>query len=172
MFEGISYLKNGNKRQREAYQVLKRLQIFENLVAFKPILVGTIPIEIDIPGSDLDIICSCKKHQNFIDIVSKYYAQEEGFSITQKTIGTIDTTIIRFNTFSFPIEFFAQNRPTKSQLAYQHMLIEYQILQSQGQAFKQEVIELKKQGMKTEPAFAKLLHLQGDPYKTLLTLKL
>ncbi len=33
-----------------------------------------------------------------------------------------------------------------------------------SKAFRQEIIALKKQGYKTEPAFAMALGLKGDPY--------
>jgi len=56
-FDTIDYLKYGNEKQQKAFQVLSDYTIFETLTTFNPILVGTIPIEIDIETSDLDIIC-------------------------------------------------------------------------------------------------------------------
>lgn len=54
-FTTIAYLKLGTPRQKRAYAVLKALRIFENLKQYNPILMGTIPIDIDIdlPESDL-----------------------------------------------------------------------------------------------------------------------
>ncbi|MNK30599.1 hypothetical protein D3C87_490190 [compost metagenome] len=48
------------------------------------------------------------------------------------------------------------------------MLIEHQILQEKGEDFRLKIIALKRNGYKTEPAFAKLLNLQGNPYLDLL----
>jgi hypothetical protein len=48
------------------------------------------------------------------------------------------------------------------------MLIEHRLLLKHGEAFKNKVIELKQNGLKTEPAFAKLLGIEGDPYEELL----
>lgn len=48
------------------------------------------------------------------------------------------------------------------------MLIEHQILLKRGDDFKQQIIGLKLKGLKTEPAFAKLLGFKGDPYLALL----
>jgi len=42
------------------------------------------------------------------------------------------------------------------------------ILSGKDEAFRQKVLELKKLGIKKEPAFAQLLGLQGNPYKELL----
>ena len=51
------------------------------------------------------------------------------------------------------------------------MLAEYKILNNKGLEFKNEIKELKAKGIKTEPAFAKLLGLKGDPYLELLKVK-
>jgi len=45
--------------------LLHKLEIFDYLKNYTPILTGTIPIEIDLPDSDLDIICECKDHISF-----------------------------------------------------------------------------------------------------------
>ena len=84
----------------------------------------------------------------------------------------IETTIARFNTNSFEIEIFGQNIPVEQQNAYRHMLTEYKILQQKGVVFKRKVTALKKQGLKTEPAFARLLGIKGNPYEELLDFKL
>jgi hypothetical protein len=54
-FSTIEYLKTGNPRQIRAYEVLIQNKIFFNLAEFDPVLAGTIPINIDIENSDLDI---------------------------------------------------------------------------------------------------------------------
>ena len=52
------------------------------------------------------------------------------------------------------------------------MIIEHEILQSKGGIFRLEIIKLKQNGYKTEPAFAFLLGLKGDPYIELLDYKM
>ncbi|MOA01231.1 hypothetical protein D3C78_1206230 [compost metagenome] len=37
-----------------------------------------------------------------------------------------------------------------------------------GMKFKEQIIKLKSEGVKTEPAFAHILQLEGDPYIILL----
>lgn len=78
------------------------------------------------------------------------------------------TLVCRFIQQDFPIEIFCQPVPVKQQLAYRHMVIEHWLLQTHGPAFRQRVLELKQDGMKTEPAFAAVLNLEGDPYQALL----
>ncbi|MCD1118127.1 DUF4269 domain-containing protein [Chryseobacterium turcicum] len=47
------------------------------------------------------------------------------------------------------------------------MIAEYKILQEKGDKFKQKIIDLKNNGIKTEPAFGLLLGLE-NPYEDLL----
>lgn len=167
-FQDISYLKNGNERQKSAYQTLIKYQVFEKLSAFNPLLAGTIPIDIDIPESDLDIICYWQNVTDFIVLLEKSFATVQDFSLRKEMINGQQTIIANFWTDDFEIEIFGQNIPSKEQNAFKHMLIEHQILQEKGNGFKQKIIELKRQGLKTEPAFAQLLELAGNPYEELL----
>lgn len=50
----------------------------------------------------------------------------------------------------------------------EHMLIENEILIEKGIKFRKIIIDLKSNGIKTEPAFANLLGLTGNPYLELL----
>jgi hypothetical protein len=167
-FEHISYLEYGNDRQKSAYQTLVKHQIFEKIKTFDPILTGTIPINIDLPESDLDIICYWKDKAEFIKQLKISFSKESNFNIKEIIINEQESVIAHFWIDDFEVEIFGQQIPTKSQNAFKHMLIEHQILQKKGEEFRQQVIELKKQGIKTEPAFAKLLGLAGNPYISFL----
>lgn len=167
-FDTIDYLKYGNAKQQKAFQVLSNYAVFETLVTFNPILAGTIPIEIDIETSDLDIICEWTEKQHFIDFLTTHFSHFTGFKYWSREIHGQDSVIASFRIEDFEVEIFGQNIPTKEQFAYKHLIIEHQILQKHGEKFKEKVIALKKEGIKTEPAFAQLLGLKGDPYLELL----
>ncbi|WP_231427851.1 DUF4269 domain-containing protein [Pedobacter sp. Leaf250] len=167
-FLNISYLKTGNKRQQKAYQVLNDHAILEKLNHYTPILVGTIPINVDIESSDLDIICYVKDKEEFVNTLQIHFQNEKGFIITKNSV--FNSIKANFFIDNFEIEIFGQNILTQEQNAYRHMLIEHKLLLENGEKFRLKVIELKKQGFKTEPAFAKLLGLEGDAYEQLLKL--
>ena len=82
----------------------------------------------------------------------------------------LDTSAIVSNFYvgDFEIELFGQQIPTTNQMAYRHLIVEHKLLLQHGEIFRQLIIELKKQGCKTEPAFAIALGLKGDPYMELL----
>ncbi len=171
-FSNIEYLTSGNQKQQEAFEILTQNKILSKLAEFDPILIGTIPINIDIENSDLDIICHWKNKINFTEKLNSVFGKENEFTIREAIINEKESIIANFKINDFEIEVFGQNTPTKDQNGYKHMIIEHEILQSKGENFRLEIIKLKQKGYKTEPAFAFLLDLKGDPYIELLGYKL
>jgi hypothetical protein len=166
-FTTIDYLKNGNEKQKRAFEVLTKHDLFEKLKYYSPILAGTIPIEIDVEGSDLDIICEVKNEIDFMEFLKQNFQNYNNFSLEKTTINGEKSIVLNFILDEFPIEIFGQNKPTTEQNAYRHMIAEYKIVHEKGDDFKRKIIELKKKGIKTEPAFGILLGLE-NPYEDLL----
>lgn len=170
-FSNIEYLKTGNPKQVQASETLKQNKVMEVLFEFDPILAGTIPININIENSDLDIICYWKTKAEFAAKVSSLFENKTEFKIREIIIDQCESVIANFKIDDFEIEIFGQNIPTKNQNAYKHMIIEHEILESKGESFRLEIIKLKQNGYKTEPAFGKLLGLKTNPYLELLEYK-
>ncbi|EEI90553.1 hypothetical protein HMPREF0765_3869 [Sphingobacterium spiritivorum ATCC 33300] len=157
--------------QQEIYQLLQKHRIFDLLAVYHPILAGTYPIAINIDSSDLDIICEVQDFESFQELLKKEFANREDFCVRHKIIYDEPSVICSFKLDRFEFELFGQNIPTTRQYAYRHMLIEYNLLKTHGDLFREKIIQLKKQGIKTEPAFAQLLGLEGDPYLALLDIE-
>jgi len=170
-FTTLEYLQSGNERQKRAYEVLTKHKAFEKLKPYSPVLAGTIPIGIDIESSDLDIICEVdlRFEEDFLDDImfSRLIPADAEVKVENITIEGEKSIVLNFMLEEFPIEIFGQNKPVLAQNAYQHMMAEYRILKEKGDDFKYKIIELKKQGIKTEPAFGLLMDLK-NPYKELL----
>lgn len=164
-FKDISYLKKGNKKQIESYNILTKIDIFNILKEYRPILVGTIPLEIDTENSDLDIVCQVYDFEEFKQILQDNFSTYRNFKIINKDTDIIVCNFIEDN---MEIEIYASNIESDKSNGYRHMIIEYKLLKLYGDQFKEEVIKLKREGLKTEPAFAKMLNLNGDPYEKLL----
>lgn len=165
-FTNLEYLRSGTDKQRETFVVLTENRVLDKLKGFDPILTGTIPIKIDIDTSDLDIICCFTEAGKFQQHLIEAFASETNFRLfTPKHPGALACS---FMLKGFLIEVFGQPIPTRNQNAYIHMLAEHKILEEKGEVFRQQVIALKKQGFKTEPAFGKLLGLTGNVYEQLL----
>lgn len=166
----LSYLKRGTVVQCKVYNLLKELNIMEIVSDHNPILVGTVPLGIQVEGSDLDIICEVHEMEEFAVKVARHFGDRDDYCCESRTVRGIPRIKINFNEADWPIELFGQPRQTKLQNGYLHMIIEAELLGLLGDDFRKRIIELKSAGMKTEPAFAQLLKLEGDPYEALLTL--
>lgn len=167
-FNNIDYLAKGNRSQQSAFKVLTNFKVMESLTEFTPILVGTVPLQINIAGSDLDIICSYTDQQHFISTVNKCFGTYVGFVLKNILVKEEETILVSFTLEDWPVEVFAQKVPVHQQAGYRHMIVEYNLLLQHGTTLKEEVLKLKEQGLKTEPAFAAALNIKGDAYTALL----
>jgi hypothetical protein len=166
----ISYLLSGTARQRKAYHTLQALEIFTILCRYTPTLVGTMPLNIDIEGSDLDIICEIYELSIFAHQVAATFSRQDSFRLEVKKIGRTPSVTANFTFAGFPIEIFGQPQPVTSQHAYCHMIVEDRLLAIGRDKARRGVRLLKQAGFKTEPAFARYFNLAGDPYQTLFQL--
>jgi len=170
-WKDIRYLNQGTERQKLAFKCLSSLNIFEDLSSFSPLLVGTIPINIDIEESDLDIICEVQNYSRFANVLETLYRKYNRFEIHQTSIHVESSVIVcNFNYEGFNIEIFGQDCPVVEQNGYLHMIIEYRLLALAGLDARDKIRQLKRLGLKTEPAFGKYFNIGGNLYTELLTL--
>jgi hypothetical protein len=155
-------------RLQTAYRALERLRIFEILAAYCPVLTGTIPLDIDTPESDLDIICEAYDLRAFADAVINAFGLYDQFTCQIKDVFGIVCVVAGLWHDGFEIEIFGQGKSVIDQSAYRHLQVESRLLAIGGDPAKTAIRRLKLGGMKTEPAFAEYFGLQGDPYETLL----
>jgi hypothetical protein len=164
----ISYLKRGDPMQMEVYELMCEINVLGKLKAFDPILTGTYPIGIYLPGSDLDIACVYQDKHEFLDALKDAFKNHNYFMLKEKEIRGIESVICRFEYNDYLIEIFGQPIPVEEQYSYRHMLMEHQLLKENDETFREDIIALKKKGFSTEEAFAELLGIEGDPYEELL----
>ncbi|WP_025684802.1 DUF4269 domain-containing protein [Paenibacillus maysiensis] len=169
MFKTITYLKSGNEIQRRAFNVINGLGILNDLAQYHPVLCGTIPISIDVEGSDLDIIMEVHEFEAFKHQIHSLYCKHDKFVLKEKRIRNTPTIKANFEFGGFELELFGQPRAVEQQNAYLHMMVEHHLLTSYSR-IRNEIIRLKEEGVKTEPAFAQVFGLEGDPYDELLVL--
>jgi hypothetical protein len=170
-WQDIGYLQAGSPAQQGAYRTLQRHAILQLLQAYKPILVGTFPLDIAVAGSDLDIICEVHDFQAFGELVAQHFGHCPAYTSRQLSLGGLASLVISFQLDGMEVEVFGQPLATEQQNGYRHLVVEARLLAAGGAAFKKKIIALKTQGLKTEPAFAALLGLPGDAYQALLSLE-
>ncbi|WP_349410838.1 DUF4269 domain-containing protein [Pseudalkalibacillus sp. SCS-8] len=160
-------MKNGNEHQRKAYEAIRELNIMKDMKAYSPVLCGTLPIGINVKGSDLDIILEVYDLKTCEEQMIHLYGDKKDFTI--KRLSIRNREIIKANFFfkGFEFELFGQAQPVHKQYAYLHMIIEHELMKRDTQ-LKSMIIDFKERGYKTEPAFCEVLGLAGDPYEELI----
>lgn len=163
----IDRLNQGTLRQREAWKVLVTHQVLERLHVFDPVLAGTFPLALDLPDSDLDVICEVHDASAFAICLADHFSLASEFRLSRSVVHNEPTTMASFVIDGFPIEVFGQAVPVDNQAAVVHLDVEYRLLELAGDWLRSAVLALKRAGLKTEPAFTQALCLAGDPYERL-----
>ncbi len=158
-FFDLTYLSKGSAIQQAGYRAIVSSGIMDVLKDFNPVVVGTIPLDLFTYGSDIDIICQFNDVSKFQSVLREP---------SRKKLGGIDSVVASFERDKFQFEIVGQPVPVTEQKAFRHMVIEWNILASKDKDFKTKIMELKRKGIKTEPAFAQVLGLKGDPFEVLL----
>jgi hypothetical protein len=168
-WKDITYLQHGSAAQQQAFRLLQRYELLPRLRAYDPVLVGTFPLDVAVPGSDLDIICEVTEAAAFRLALAEFAAYP-GYTVRQAQ--TVEPALVAsFELEGLAVEVFGQGLPTAQQNGYRHLVVEARLLAVGGASLKQQVLALKASGVKTEPAFAQLLGLPGNPYQALLALE-
>jgi hypothetical protein len=97
--------------------VIKNLGIMEALSDYHPILCGTLPIGIDIEGSDLDIIMDVSDFNRFENRVNILFGEREDFKLKRVMIRNIPVIKANFQFQGFEFELSVSgNLPINSML--------------------------------------------------------
>ncbi len=171
-FRDLCYLESGSAIQKLGLEAIRKSAVLEKLKAFDPLLAGTLPLDLFTPSSDLDILCFAPDLAAFRSLAQNEFSTFAKFRLYPCRLRNQDSIIVNFSFQNFDFEVFAQKIPVVEQMAYQHLVVEYRLLKLGGASFHESVRSLKLKGVKTEPAFAQLLNLKGDPYEALLHYRL
>ncbi len=146
-------------------QFLEETCFFKNFHEFSPCLSGTIPLDIHLENSDLDILC-----YGDLSLIEKksslLFKNYENFSFSYSIQQGLKSLQVNFIYKQLEVEIFAQSTPSQEQNANLHFLIEGRLLKIFGENLRQKIIELKQAGLKTEPAFGQIFQLD-EPYEDL-----
>lgn len=163
----IDYLLTGTARQRAAHRELRALDLMSLLSEFDPALVSTVCIGLDTADSDLDVICELTDGE----LMTKRLAENSGNrSLVVRNAAGPDAlaTVATFDGDAFAIEVYAEPLPVERQRAYRHLAQSARVVDAGGESARAAIVALRESGLKTEPAVAAYLGLDGDPYLALL----
>ncbi len=145
--------------------------LLELLRSFHPVIAGTYPLGIQVDGSDIDILCEVPDLGTFETFLAEHPEWFE--SARRSPVEHVEPAAcaVELEIEDLKVEVFAQPLPIHRQIGFRHMVVEGRLLAEGGPPLAEAIRKLKSQGHKTEPAFAKVLGLEGDPYKAVLELE-
>ena len=155
---------------RRSYEdALAECGVLEVLAPFDPRVAGTPPLGLDLPGSDIDVLCFAPNACVFTDIVWHAFSDAPAF-IAKQWVDPRRPVVVSFEAAGWQIQLYGEAIPVERQRGWRHFTVERRLLAVGGQDLRAAVLALRQRGMKTEPAFAAVLGLKGDPYVALLDL--
>ena len=146
------------------HDAVRRSRVLDVLAPFDPHVVGTLPLGLALPNSDIDIVCYAEDFDAMADLIWTAFRSADGFALYQWSASG-RPLIAKFEAEGWPFEIFASAEPIIKQSGWQHFRVEQRLLDLAGFALRDQIMVLRMQGMKTEPAFALALGLNGDPHE-------
>jgi hypothetical protein len=158
------------QHDRRSYEeALAECEVVGVLAPFDPRIAGTPPLGLDLPGSDIDVLCFAPDAHAFTDTVWHNFSSAPAFTAKQ-LVRAPRPVVASFEVAGWRIELYGEAIPVEQQRGWRHFVIEQRLIALGGEDLPVAVLALRGQGMKTEPAFAAVLKLSGDPYLALLDL--
>lgn len=151
--------------------IIKETKILNILDGLNPLVVNTFLLGIAQESSDVDILVQYDNKEEYEKHITLHLKHLSDFKIEELETRHQTSILTSFTYNNLAFEIFAQEIPVTKQIAYRHFLAEERLLKIGGLSFKERVLNLRKKGLKTEPAFAQALNLKGDPFEELLKLQ-
>jgi hypothetical protein len=165
----LSVLAAGNKRQQAAFDCIVRNRIFEPLAQFRGVLASTIALGIDTPESDLDFLCETKDLDYFTKTIKDHFEHLRDFCLVA-TPAQSESRCYSFWCEDFEIEVFGSTVRLEAQFGFRHHTVMARLINLGGESFRDTLRSAKLAGIKSEPAIAEILKLQGNPYDSVAAL--
>jgi hypothetical protein len=136
------------------------------LARFDPRVAGTLPLGVSLPGSDIDVLCYAPQPDDVADCLWESRERLPGLAL-RRWITAERPLVASFEIRGWPAEVFASPVEVERQAGWRHFVVERRLLELAGDTLRHRVLALRRAGIRTEPAFAAALGLQGDPYAAL-----
>lgn len=159
------------EENKKIFNALEESGILKTFKKFTPFVAGTFPLGVYTAKSDLDVLMYAEDLNELEHDLHSAYGKLANYTSRRSQVDGPETLIVNFMVNEVPFEVFAQNRAVTKQKAYLHFQIEERLLKNGGKNFSKKVLENRLRGLKTEPAFAHVLGIEGDAYAEMLQLQ-
>ena len=121
-----------------------------------------------LPDSDLDVICHVRAPKAFMALLVQRFGDLPSFALGRTTLQRKPAVVCSFRHQRTLFEIVGMPVAPHRHRAYVHLMVEADLLQETGA--HAAIRRLRRQGLKTEPAFARHFKLGGDPYQAVAKL--
>lgn len=123
------------------------------------------------PGSDIDVACTSRSLDEFLDVVQAEYGTYAHFASRIARWLEPHAAVCTFWHRGWTFELFCQTLSLREQVGVRHFELERRLLAIEP-ALRDVVLAWRYTGLKTEEAFARSLGLRfTDPYRAMLDLE-
>jgi hypothetical protein len=143
--------------------------VLDRLARFDPRIAGTLPLGVSLASSDIDILCHAPEPNDVADCLWQWRDRLPALTLRRWT-SEARPLVATFSVGDWPVEVFASPVEVDRQEGWRHFIVEERLLRLAGAPLRERVMSLRRAGAKTEPAFATVLGLSGDPYEALCRL--
>jgi hypothetical protein len=162
-----SRLLSGTASQRSAAVVTARLLIVELLSDYSPVLCGDVPIDCDIPSSSLIFACQAPRPIPFRETLYAFFEDRPAFVCEEKQYEEAVVVAAGFVEEGRRLEIVGRPLPVVRQSPFMQMAAEALLLFRGEEGANERIRQLKREGLTTEEAFARLFRLPCDPSEAL-----
>ena len=156
---------------------MRELDLFSRLAAISgdglgeaPALVGSLPLDLALDSSDIDIVVYATDLKSFGSVLKIEFGDLEYFRSSRGIVLGIPTLMTEFAFSGETYEIFSQATLVPRQNAVIHLLVEERLLNLGGSEFRTQIMNERELGAITEIASGNVLGL-ADPYRELLALE-
>lgn len=154
----------------EARAALEAAGVFVATADFDGRFIGSIPLDLHGHGADADIVCQADDLEAFVAAMTTAFGDRPAFRAEVAPYLGRPSSIVRLTLPGLPVEIFARPEPVEVHESFRHHKAAQRLLAIGGDPLRERVRGLKAMGMKTEPAFAVALGLEGDAGLAMLDL--
>jgi Domain of unknown function (DUF4269) len=140
------------RHDRRSYErALAECDVVGTLASFDPRVAGTPPLGLDVPDSDIDVLCFAPDAHAFTDTVWHNFSNAPAFTAKQ-LVREPRPVVASFEVAGWRVELYGEAVPVEQQRGWRHFAVEQRLLALGDEDLPVAVLALRGQGMKTEPA--------------------
>jgi Domain of unknown function (DUF4269) len=132
------------RHDRRSYEeALSECDVLGALAPFDPRIAGTPPLGLDLPGSDIDVLCFAPDAHAFTDTVWRNFSNAPAF-MAKQLVRAPRPVVASFEVSGWRIELYGEAIPVEQQRGWRHFAVEQRLLALGGEDLPVTVLALRR----------------------------